>query len=72
MISSLAEAEARVVITTRRVRFSAFGLAWNRSLLFSSRWRSLWTYSASTLPVVRSPPIRLARCWATLTSPPPL
>ena len=48
MISSLADAEARVVMTTRRVRFSAFGLAWNSSLLFSSRCRSLCTYSAST------------------------
>ena len=32
MISSLAEAEARVVITTSRVRFSAFGLVSKQQL----------------------------------------
>ena len=60
------------MITTSRCSGSALGLPSKRVISLRNALRELWKYSAKIWPSVRVPPIRLARCCAIDTRPPPL
>ncbi len=72
MISSLAEAEPPVVMTTRRGSSRVLGLLSKSSVESWAELLSLCRNFTKISPAVPWPPIRPPRCWATLTRPPPL